>query len=67
MLPRDTELLRNISRKISRPTKKTLRKYIKNKISGHGADDNDCSEFCSKYYNVKINGTAVSQKQLWKS
>jgi hypothetical protein len=41
--------------------------YIKNTISGHGADDNDCSEFCSKYYNLKINGTAVSQKQLWKS
>ena len=40
---------------------------MKNTISGHGSDDNGCGEFCSKYYNLKINGTAVSQKQLWKS
>lgn len=40
---------------------------IKNTISGHGSDDNECGEFCSKYYDLKINGTAVSQKQLWKS
>jgi hypothetical protein len=38
MSPTDTELLRNISRKILRPTKKTLRKYIKNKIKC-GKDD----------------------------
>lgn len=41
--------------------------YVKNTISGHGSDDNGCGEFCSKYYDLKINGTAVSQKQLWKS
>jgi hypothetical protein len=40
---------------------------IKNTISGHGSDDNECGEFCSKYYDLKINGAAVSQKQLWKS
>ncbi len=41
--------------------------FIKNTISGHGSDDNGCGEFCSKYYDLKINGSAVSQKQLWKS
>ncbi len=41
--------------------------YIKNTISGHGSDDNGCGEFCSKYYNLKVNGTPVSQKQLWRA
>jgi hypothetical protein len=41
--------------------------FVKNLISGHGSDDTGCSEFCSKYYDLKINGTAVSQKQLWRS
>ncbi len=41
--------------------------FVKNTISGHGSDDNGCGEFCSKYYDLKINGSAVSQKQLWKS
>ncbi len=41
--------------------------FVKNIISGHGSDDNGCGEFCSKYYDLKINGTQVSQKQLWKN
>ncbi|MBA3683241.1 MAG: T9SS type A sorting domain-containing protein [Bacteroidetes bacterium] len=41
--------------------------FLKNSISGHGADDANCSEFCSKYYDLKINGTNVAQKQLWRS
>ncbi|MCD6017430.1 MAG: hypothetical protein K0S53_551 [Bacteroidetes bacterium] len=41
--------------------------FVKNTISGHGSDDNGCGEFCSKYYDLKINGSPVSQKQLWKS
>lgn len=41
--------------------------FVKNLISGHGSDDSYCSEFCSKYYDLKINGTQVSQKQLWRS
>ena len=40
---------------------------VKNIVSGHGSDDNGCGEFCSKYYDLKINGTAISQKQLCKS
>ncbi len=41
---------------------------IKNTISGHGQDDNDgCGEFCSKYYQLKIDGNLLEQVQLWKS
>lgn len=39
---------------------------IKNIISGHGSDATGCGEFCSKYYQQKINGNLVEQKQLWK-
>lgn len=45
----------------------TARAFLKNTVSGHGADANDCSEFCSKYYNLKINNSQVSQKQIWRS
>lgn len=41
--------------------------FIKNTVSGHGSDDNGCGEFCSKYYDLKINGTQISQKQLWRN
>jgi len=41
--------------------------YIKNSVSGHGADDANCSEFCSKYYQLKINNAQISQNQLWRS
>ena len=44
-----------------------VKAFVKNTISGHGSDDNGCGEFCSKYYDLKINGSAVSQKQLWKN
>ena len=43
------------------------RAVVKNTISGHGSDDNGCGEFCSKYYDLKIDGSQVAQKQLWKS
>ncbi|MDP3556930.1 MAG: peptide-N-glycosidase F-related protein [Bacteroidota bacterium] len=46
------------------PVSKT---FIKNSISGHGADDTDCAEFCSKYYDLKINNLNVAQKQLWRN
>lgn len=41
--------------------------FVKNFISGHGSDNNDCSEFCSKYYQLKLNNAQVAQKQLWRS
>lgn len=43
------------------------RSFVKNTVSGHGADANDCSEFCSKYYKQKINNAVISQKQLWRN
>ena len=41
--------------------------FIKNSVSGHGSDDAQCSEFCSKYYQVKLNNAQIAQKQLWRS
>lgn len=35
-------------------------------VTGHGSDNNGCSEFCSKYYQVKQSGTTIAQKQIWK-
>jgi len=35
-------------------------------VSGHGSDQNYCSEFCKKYYQVKLNGTNIEQKDMWR-
>lgn len=35
-------------------------------VSGHGADQNYCSEFCKKYYQVKLNGSMIEQKDIWR-
>jgi hypothetical protein len=40
---------------------------VKNYISGHGADDANCAEFCSKYYNLKLDGSQVAQYQIWRN
>jgi hypothetical protein len=36
-------------------------------VTGHGADNNNCSEFCSKYYQVKQNGNMLQQVNIWKN
>ncbi|KAI9459571.1 hypothetical protein F5148DRAFT_1150819 [Russula earlei] len=36
-------------------------------VTGHGSDNNGCSEFCSKYYTVKQNGSVIAQQQMWKA
>jgi hypothetical protein len=41
--------------------------FIKNSVSGHGSDDAQCSEFCSKYYQLKLNNSQIAQNQLWRS
>ncbi|MBK9284868.1 MAG: T9SS type A sorting domain-containing protein [Sphingobacteriaceae bacterium] len=41
--------------------------FIKNSISGHGADNNNCAEFCSKYYQLNIDGNQIAQTQLWRN
>lgn len=35
-------------------------------ITGHGGDINNCSEFCSKYYQVKLNSTQIAQTDIWR-
>jgi hypothetical protein len=45
----------------------TSKAFLKNTVSGHGSDNMGCSEFCSKYYQLKINNSVVSQNQLWRS
>lgn len=35
-------------------------------ITGHGADDLGCSEFCEKFYEVKVNGNFKEQKTIWR-
>ena len=39
---------------------------MKFNITGHGADDNGCSEFCKKYYNIKLNGVTGQQTDIWR-
>src|SRR6478736_5725791 len=41
---------------------------LKFNVTGHGSNPTDnCSEFCSKYYQVKVNGGLTSQTNIWKS
>lgn len=35
-------------------------------ITGHGADNDGCSEFCSKNYQVLQNGTQTESKTIWR-
>ena len=42
-------------RNLTAPAANTIR--LKNVISGHGADANNCAEFCRQYYRFAINGT----------
>lgn len=43
------------------------RVLLKNTVSGHGSDNAGCAEFCSRYYQLKLNNTTISQKQLWRN
>jgi hypothetical protein len=40
---------------------------MKNTVSGHGSDNSGCSEFCNKYYQLKLNNTTISTRQLWRN
>jgi hypothetical protein len=40
---------------------------LKNTVSGHGSDNTGCSEFCNKYYQLRIDNNLVAQKQIWRS
>ena len=39
---------------------------LKNLITGHGSDGNQCAEFCAKYYEVYANQQYVAQQELWR-
>ncbi len=39
---------------------------MKLNITGHGSDNNGCGEFCKKYYQVKLNGSQIAQKDIWR-
>jgi len=39
---------------------------LKVNITGHGSDDNGCSEFCKKYYQVLVNNNVTDQKDIWR-
>ncbi|RYZ40215.1 MAG: hypothetical protein EOP49_29710, partial [Sphingobacteriales bacterium] len=45
----------------------TVSSELKFTVTGHGADGNYCSEFCSKYYDVLLNGTNVAHKDIWRN
>jgi hypothetical protein len=45
----------------------TAKSFIKNSVSGHGSDNTGCGEFCSKYYQLKIDNNMIAQKQLWRT
>lgn len=44
-------------------TQYTDMKFI---ITGHGSDDNGCSEFCKKYYTVVLNKALGQQVEMWR-
>lgn len=35
-------------------------------VTGHGSDENYCSEFCSKYYEVFTNSSLLQRKYIWR-
>lgn len=39
---------------------------LKLNITGHGNNNENCSEFCRKYYRVMLNNSQVAQKDIWR-
>jgi hypothetical protein len=39
---------------------------LKFTVTGHGSDNTGCSEFCSKNYQVMLNGSSVATKTIWR-
>jgi hypothetical protein len=40
---------------------------LKLSLTGHGGNANDnCAEFCQKYYLIKLNNTQISQQTIWR-
>jgi hypothetical protein len=49
------------------PPAGTASTTLKFTVTGHGADANGCCEFLSKNYDVKLNGTTIATKAIWKA
>lgn len=39
---------------------------LKTTVSGHGSDDDYCSEFCTKYYEVYANNQLIETTDIWR-
>lgn len=39
---------------------------LKFTVTGHGSDGTGCSEFCSKNYDVLVNGSVAATKTIWR-
>lgn len=39
---------------------------LKLNITGHGNNNENCSEFCRKYYRVMLNNNQIAQKDIWR-
>lgn len=48
-------------------TSPATRLFVKNSVSGHGSDNFGCGEFCSKWYQLKLNNNNIAQQQLWRA
>jgi hypothetical protein len=44
----------------------TASSVLKFTVTGHGADPNYCSEFCPRNYKVKVNGSTVATRLIWR-
>ncbi len=49
------------------PPTGTQASALKFLITGHGFDNSQCSEFCSKNYTVLQNGTAFATRAIWRA
>lgn len=45
----------------------TVATEMKLTISGHGSDNNGCSEFCKKFYEVELNGSKFDKTDIWRN
>ena len=39
---------------------------VKYTLTGHGSDNNGCSEFCAPYYQFRQNNVTLEQKTIWR-
>ena len=62
-----TTIENNVPARIVTAPAGTQSAEMKFTVTGHGSDNAGCSEFCSKYYQVRMNNTLLEQKQIWKS